>query len=146
MDWSAATAWWFAGAGLVAAELASGTFYLLMLGLGAAAAALAAHAGLGLTGQLLVAALVGGGAVAAWHLLQMRRRSRQAPAAASANRDLNLDIGSSVHVAHWRADGSARVNHRGAGWDARFAGSGTPAAGDFTIRAVDGNCLLLDQG
>ena len=142
MDWSASTIWWLAGAGLVAAELASGTFYLLMLGLGAAAAALAAHAGLALTGQLLVAALVGGGAVAAWHV----RRSRQAPAApANANRDINLDIGSTVHVVHWRADGTARVNHRGAGWDARFAGSGTPAAGDFTIRAVDGNCLLLDQ-
>ena len=143
MDWSAPTAWWLAGAGLVAAELATGTFYLLMLGLGAAAAALAAHAGLGLTGQLLVAALVGGGAVAAWHI----SRSRQTPAAAAnANRDVNLDIGSTVHVAHWRADGSARVNYRGAGWDARFTGSGTPAAGDFTIRAVDANCLLLDQG
>ena len=147
MDWSAPTVWWLAGAGLVAAELATGTFYLLMLGLGAAAAALVAHAGLGLTGQLLVAALVGGGAVAAWHVLQMRRSS-QLPhtAAINANRDLNLDIGNSVHVTHWRADGSARVTHRGAGWDARFAGSGTPAAGEFTIRAVDGNCLLLDQG
>ena len=147
MDWSAPTAWWLAGAGLVAAELATGTFYLLMLGLGAAAAALAAHAGLGLTGQLLVAALVGGGAVAAWHLLQARRSGQHAPTATiNANRDLNLDIGSSVHVAHWRPDGSARVNHRGAGWDARYAGRGTPAAGDFTICAVDGNCLVLDQG
>ena len=143
MDWSASTLWWLAAAGLVAAELATGTFYLLMLALGAAAAALAAHAGLGLSAQLLAAAALGGGAVVVWHL----RRSGLPPATdASSNRDVNLDIGSTVHVAHWRPDGSARVNHRGAGWDARFAGSGTPSAGDFVIRAVEGSCLLLDHG
>ena len=37
MDWSASTGWWLAAGVLVAAELATGTFYLLMLALGAAA-------------------------------------------------------------------------------------------------------------
>ena len=37
MDWSLATWWWIAAGVLVAAELASGTFYLLMLALGAGA-------------------------------------------------------------------------------------------------------------
>jgi membrane protein implicated in regulation of membrane protease activity len=142
MDWTASTLWWLAAAGLVAAELATGTFYLLMLALGAAAAALSAHAGLGSTGQFLTAALVGGGAVALWHLRQLRRPPA---AAAAANRDVNLDIGSVVHVPHWRADGSARVSYRGAGWDARFAGSGAPGAGDFVIRAVEGSRLVLDR-
>ena len=142
MDWSASTLWWLAAAGLVAAELASGTFYLLMLALGAVAAALAAMAGLALSAQLLAAALVGGGAVAFWYL----RRSRQPTRApASTNRDVNLDIGGLVQVAHWRADGSARIHYRGAGWDVRFAGSGAPAAGEFVIRAVEGSCLLLDR-
>jgi len=31
MDWSAATGWWIVAGVLVAAELATGTFYLLML-------------------------------------------------------------------------------------------------------------------
>ena len=142
MDWTGSMLWWLATAGLVAAELATGTFYLLMLALGAAAAALAAHAGLGSSGQLLAAALVGGGAVVLWHLRQLRRP----PAAGAAyNHDVNLDIGGQVHVPYWQADGSARVNYRGAGWDARFAGSGAPAAGDFVIRAVEGSCLLLDR-
>jgi membrane protein implicated in regulation of membrane protease activity len=37
MDWNWATAWWIVAGVLVAAELATGTFYLLMLAAGAAA-------------------------------------------------------------------------------------------------------------
>ncbi|MES6050819.1 hypothetical protein U6S05_12095, partial [Cutibacterium acnes] len=66
------TVWWLLAGVAVAAELTSGTFFLLMLALGAAAGALAAHAGLGLSGQLVTAALVGGGAVAVW--MRWRRR------------------------------------------------------------------------
>ena len=142
MEWTASTAWWVAAAALVAAELATGTFYLLMLALGAAASAVVAQAGFGNSSQLLAAALVGGGAVALWHW----RRSRQAkPADAASNRDVNLDIGGTVHVAHWHADGSARVHYRGAGWDVRFIGDGTPNAGDHVIQAVEGNHLLLNR-
>ncbi len=142
MDWSASTLWWAGAACLVAAELATGTFYLLMLAAGAAAAALAAHAGLALSGQLLAGAAVGGGAVVAWYL--NRSRLPSVPSA-SSNPDVNLDIGSKVHVTHWGPDGSARVTYRGAGWDARFVGNATPSPGDFVIRAVEGSCLILDQ-
>jgi hypothetical protein len=45
MDLSASTLWWLATGALVVLELTSGTFYLLMLALGAAAGALAAHLG-----------------------------------------------------------------------------------------------------
>ena len=139
MDWSAATWWWIASGVLVAAELATGTFYLLMIALGAAAAALAAHAGLGFSVQLLVGALLGSGAVVFWHLRQ-GKAPRVPPA---ANRDLNLDIGSRVHVSAWNADGTARVDYRGAAWTARYAGSDAPQAGEHVIRAVEGNELLL---
>ncbi len=142
MDWSAATAWWIVAGVLVAAELATGTFYLLMLSIGAVAAAIAAHAGFAFSGQLIVGALIGGGAVAAWHL----KRSRQ-PAAppANANRDVNLDIGERVTVTAWQPDGSATVTYRGAAWQARWRGQGAPSPGEHVIRAVDGNRLLLDR-
>src|SRR5262245_26137838 len=110
MSMAAPTVWWVVAGVLVAVELATGTFYLLMLALGAVAGALTAHAGGTLSTQLLAAAIVGGGAVAAWHL----RRARQ-PAAppAEANRDINLDIGTRVQVSAWNADGTARVPYRG---------------------------------
>jgi membrane protein implicated in regulation of membrane protease activity len=142
MDMGAPTMWWLTTGLLVATELATGTFYLLMLALGAAAAALAAHAGLGTSGQLIVGALIGGGSVALWHWRQMQGPKAPAP---SANRDLHLDVGSAVHVDQWRPDGTARVSYRGAGWDARYAGDGTPTPGEHVVRAVEGNRLLLDR-
>ena len=138
-----ATAWWIAAGVLVAAELATGTFYLLMLALGAAAAALAAHLGLAFGGQLLVAAIVGGGAVAAWHVKRGRAAARALPA--DANRDVNLDIGETVHV---RALGRRR-QRRGQLPRRRLGARAMPAAvrrrpGQHVIRAVDGNRLLLE--
>lgn len=139
---SASLAWWIAAGLAVAAELVSGTFYLLMLALGLAAAALAAHAGLGLAVQLLVAAVVGGGAVAAWHV---RRQRHPGVAPAHSNPDVNLDIGQRVQVSAWEADGTARVHYRGSAWTARYAGAGTPSAGAHVVRAVEGNVLLVDR-
>ena len=53
------TWWWLLAGALVGAELLTGTFYLLMLALGAAAGAIAAHLGLPLTGQIVSAAVLG---------------------------------------------------------------------------------------
>lgn len=142
MDWSTATVWWIAAGLLVAAELASGTFYLLMLAVGACAGALAAHLGLGETTQMVMAAIVGGTAVIALN----RRRSRGSKdAPAASNPDMNLDIGQSVQVDAWSADGLAQVQYRGAAWQARFIGSAPARSGRHVIRAVEGSCLLLDR-
>ena len=140
MDWNTPTLWWLATGALVAAELATGTFYLLMLAVGAAAGALAAHAGLGDTAQVVVAALVGGGTTAAWHV---RRKRRPASAPAESNHDVNLDIGQELQVNTWGADGSARVQYRGAAWAVRYAGTGTPAPGTFVIVAMHGSELRV---
>jgi len=83
------TVWWLLAGAAVAVELMTGTFYLLMLAIGLAAAALAAHAGAGLPVQLVTAAVVGGGAVAGWHL---QRGRRLAAPPATGNPDVNLDV------------------------------------------------------
>ena len=142
MELSAAAWWWIAALVLVAAEMATGTFYMLLLALGLAAGALAAHAGLTLTWELVAAATVGGGAVAAWTVRRAWRRP--AANASDPNPSSLLDLGGRVHVARWHADGSARVLYRGAEWNARLAGTGPALPGDYLIRAMDGSVLLLE--
>jgi membrane protein implicated in regulation of membrane protease activity len=140
MDWNASTWWWVLAGVLVAVELATGTFYLLMVALGCAVGALAAHAGLGTTPQLVAAAVVGAGATAGWHFKRLRQPA-QAPS--ESNRDVNLDIGSPVQVPAWADDGSARVSYRGANWSVRFAGPGQPQPGEHVIVSVNGNELRV---
>lgn len=64
---SESTIWWLLAGVAVAVELVTGTFYLLMIAVGFVAGAVAAHLGLALVGQIVVAAAAGGGAVALWH-------------------------------------------------------------------------------
>jgi membrane protein implicated in regulation of membrane protease activity len=140
MDLNAPTLWWLAAGGLVAAELFAGSFYMLMLALGCAAGALAAHAGLGASVQTFTAAVVGAGTTAVWHY-RRARAPRSAPV--ESNRDANLDIGQSVQVPHWEADGSARVSYRGSAWNVAFQGPGQPAPGEHVVVAVQGNRLIV---
>jgi membrane protein implicated in regulation of membrane protease activity len=140
MVWSTATLWWVGAGVLVAAELATGTFYLLMLALGACAGAIAAHFGATLTLQIVIAASVGGVATLLWHWGRARQ-PQSAPA--TANRDVNLDIGERVHVGAWNADATARVQYRGAQWSAQYGGPDTPRPGDHFIVAVEGNRLIV---
>lgn len=135
------TVWWLITGCLVAAELLTGTFYLLMLAIGMAAAALAAHAGLALTVQIGTAAVMGGGAVTAWHLL----RPASATLRASANRDVNLDIGETVHVDAWQPDGSTSVKYRGAQWTAVHAAGTRPSTGAHRIVEVRGSQLVIEK-
>ena len=107
--------WWLLAGTAVAIELATGTFYLLMIGVGLAAAAIAAHLGLPLTAQFLTAAFAGGGGVALWH---WKNSQRPPSAPANANPDVHIDIGEAVQVDHWNADGTASVKYRGANWTA----------------------------
>ncbi|AEG93041.1 NfeD family protein [Ramlibacter tataouinensis] len=136
------TVWWLLAGAAVAVELVTGTFYLLMLAIGLAAGALAAHAGGALAAQLVAAALVGGGAVAAWHVARGRRP--EGPTAA-ANRDINLDIGETVQVDAWQADGTAAVRYRGATWTALPAGGLPGATGPHRVKEVVGNRLIVEK-
>ncbi|GGX89319.1 NfeD family protein [Massilia dura] len=135
--------WLIAAGVLVALELFSGTFYLLMIALGALAGALVASLRIDLPGQMLAAALV---AVAATVLLRRRRRNEPAKVDAARDPNVNQDIGQPVHVPQWHGN-AARVMYRGALWDVELEGKpapGTaPEAGTFTIREVRGSTLIV---
>lgn len=135
------TVWWLLAAGVVALELLTGTFFLLMLAVGMAAGAVAAHLGLGLTAQLISAAVVGGGAIVLWQRWRQRHLSATS---ARANPDVNLDVGQTLHIPGWEPDGTARIRYRGADWTAQLHGIGhTPQAGLHQIVAVEGNRLFV---
>ena len=136
------TLWWVAAGLAVAAELITGTFYLLMLAAGLAAAALVAATGAPMATQVTAAALVGGSAVLV--LRWARSRNTQAPLS-QANKDIHLDIGQTVHIAHWNADGSARVHYRGANWTVVHRVGVTPSAGEHRVAEVIGSRLLVDK-
>ena len=136
------TLWWLLAGALVALELISGTFYLLMLALGAAAGAVAAHLGLAFTGQLVVAAVIGGGAVALWYKLNPRAGDGKP---ARANRDVNLDIGETVQIDQWAADGTSQIKYRGATWTAALLPehAASAAPGPHRIQEVVGSRLMV---
>ena len=140
------TWWWLIAGGAIVLELLSGTVYLLLLGVGFAAAALAAHAGFGLTAQILVAALVGVGAVAVWYAV---RRGRPAEAPSRSNRNVNLDIGQQLQIDAWNDDGTATVRYRGTQWTVvRSAGrapSSAPSPGPHRVVEVVGSRLVVDK-
>ncbi|MBC7701973.1 NfeD family protein [Aquabacterium sp.] len=136
------TLWWMAAGVIVGLELLTGTFYLLMLALGAAAAAVAANMGHPLPTQILIAAVVGGVAALGWHLKRQRSKDH-AQSEGRANPDLHLDLGQTVEVAQWSADGRTRVHYRGADWDARYRGAPPAQPGPHRIQAVEGNTLVL---
>lgn len=140
MGISAATVWWVLAGLAVAAELTTGTFYLLMLALGMAAGAIASYLGFGVPMQIAIAAVVGGGATAVWH---WRRATAVPEAPAAQNRDVNLDIGERVHVAQWTAERTTQVQYRGSTWEARLAPGAPAGGGAHVVSAVEGNWLVL---
>lgn len=134
-----ATLWWLLAGGVIVAELLTGTFYLLMLGLGLSAAALAAHAGMSLEAQIVAAAVVGGGAVVGWYFVKQRRKISE-----PANAANDLDIGETVMVERWQPDGTTRIKYRGADWTALHRPGEVPVAGPHRVAEVLGNRLVIE--
>ena len=136
------TAWWLLAGVLVIAELLTGTFYLLMLALGAIVGAIAAHAGLGTVSQIVIAALLAASAVLICYL-QRKRSPRRQPA--SSNRDVNMDVGETVVVEQWNSDGTAQVRYRGATWTVICRTGALTMPGPHRVAEVVGNRLLVDK-
>ena len=131
---------WLALAGvLVAFELFTGTFYVLMIAIGMAFGAVAAMFGMSLPAQVAVAAVVG---VLATGLLHRSRFGRPLKRDAARDPNVMLDIGQNLHVDTW-ADGKARVMYRGAMWDIDLAPGAIAGAGTFKIVEVQGSRLIV---
>ena len=136
------TIWWLLTGATVAIELMTGTFYLLMFAVGLAAAAIAAHMGASVTVQLVLAALIGGGAVVAWHFL---RGKKMAGKHAEFNRDVNMDIGQTIQVDSWQADGTASIKYRGSFWTVQLQEGSATGAGSYGIEQVIGSRLVVKK-
>lgn len=131
---SAYVIWWIVAFVLVAAELITGTFYLLVYGIAAAAAGIAAWLGMGFIAQLVIAAAIG---LAGTLALKKWKRAE-----ATAGDLQDLDIGQRVAVENWQG-GKGQVRYRGAVWDAEAAGAEVDAARPLYIRAMRGSVLVV---
>ena len=132
--------WFVAAVVLVIIELATGTFYLLMVALGLVAGGVGAWIGLAPGAQTLLAALVAVVLIAA---LRRTRFGRLRRSTAATDPDVNLDIGQVLEVSTWDVYRRARVPYRGADWTVELAPDCAPAPGRFRIVAVQGSTLIV---
>lgn len=131
--------WLAAGFVLVIAELVTGTFFLLVLGIAAFAGSATAWFGLGFWVETLCAAAV---AIAGVFWVQQDRKTMPQFDMAS------LDLGQAVTLDAWvnREQGSARVKYRNTLWDAEVEGERAFDHGQVLfIHAVDGNTLKVSK-
>jgi membrane protein implicated in regulation of membrane protease activity len=132
--------WWFVLAfGLLIAELVTGTFYLLVIALALASAGVAHLLGAALAVQLVVAAAVGFGG----SLWLRRSRFGRLARKEAADSVQHMDVGQVVRVDQWSPSRTARASYRGALWDVELAAGEEPVAGEFVIREIQGNRLIV---
>lgn len=136
---SQTTLWIILAGTLLVVELTTGTFYLMLLALGAGLGAVLSWAGLGIEVQIAVASLFAAGS----SFLLKRKRGDSQQAAEQSDK---LDIGNTVFVAQWggpgEVPGQTRVQYRGASWTA-VSLNNPPQVGTHQIVNVNGNRLEL---
>ena len=135
--------WTILGFVLVIVELMTGTFYLLVIGVGALFGGLAAYLGAPFIIQVGVAGVVA--SFGTWWVQKWHEAHHKGGDQSNA-----IDVGQMVTVANWinHAEGMLRVKYRGAEWDARVkpgdvvsAGAGEGAM--LYILAQDGQCWVV---
>lgn len=130
-------AWGVLGLVLVIAELLTGTFYLLMLGVAAFGAACIAGFGQPFAVQSIVAFVVAAAGCYGAHVWRAKHSTRQMPP---------IDAGMPASFEIWVDAGArlARVRYRGASWDARVEGTDALEPGTTVyVLATDGNTLKV---
>jgi membrane protein implicated in regulation of membrane protease activity len=128
--------WWILATLLIGAELVTGTFYLLAVGIAFTFGGVAALAGASMPLQWLIAGVL---AVIGTTLAHRWRRRRGEPPPLPG-----LDVGQSVRVESWQPDGTARVVYRGTQWNGVLASRATPRRDTMYIVATRGSTLVLD--
>jgi len=131
--------WWWAIAGiaLIIAELITGTFYLLVIGLAALGGAMVAVLHYPFWIQALVASAIAIVGVIA--VTRFRKTQTSTPS-------ISLDVGQTVVLDEWinERDRLARVRYRNAIWDAKIIDEpGADGARTLYIQRVDGNTLYV---
>jgi membrane protein implicated in regulation of membrane protease activity len=129
--------WLLAGLALVIAELITGTFYLLVLGVAAFGAGAAAWLGAVFPLQAITATAVAGVGVYLVHAYRARNAAQQMQ---------SIDAGQPASFESWvdQAAGLARVRYRGASWEARLEGGDAPQPGAVLyVLAAEGNTLKV---
>ena len=127
--------WFILALILLGLEMASGTFYLLVLSIAMAVGGITALLGGGFSVQLVLTALA---SIVGIYLLRRWKGANTGDVSIQ-----NLDIGQTVKVLNWHEDGGARVFFRGAEWDAVFDQSDVVHEGTFYIKDVRGSILVL---
>ena len=132
-------AWLIAGLILIIAELMTGTFYLLVLGIAALVGAGVGYASVGFVWQAVAAT-----AVAVVGVLWIHRYRKTSV----STRMKGLDVGQPAAFDSWvnRSAGHARVKYRDALWDAQVAGDAAGEPGEILyITSVDGSTLKVSK-
>ena len=129
--------WAILGLTLVIIELLTGTFYLLVLSIAAFGAALAAWLGQAFPVQTIVAAVISGFGCYGVHVYRAKNATQQMP---------NVDAGQPASFENWVDQGArlARVNYRGASWDALVDGDAAVYTGAMLyVVSANGNTLKV---
>ncbi len=127
--------WFLLALILVGLEMATGTFYLLVIAIAMAIGGSTALLGLGLTTQLALAGVTGIiGVVYLWRWREQHTLNTTTQ---------SLDIGQAVKILTWNDDGTARVFYRGAAWNAELESQDIGHEGLFYIKAINGSVLIL---
>lgn len=127
--------WFLIALGLLALEMTTGTFYMLVLAIAFGIGGLAGLLGAALPLQIVFSAIT---AIAGTLYLRHARRTRPADHA-----NQSLEINEPVHAVTWRADGSGRAQYRGSEWDAEAESPDMPREGPLYIKAMRGSTLIL---
>jgi membrane protein implicated in regulation of membrane protease activity len=117
-------------------EFATGTFYLLAIGLAFVYPAIAAYVDAS-TGMQMIA--LGAGALV--HVLIVMIMRKLGPPGTPSN--IPDDIGQRVEVIEWIDESSARVKYRGAEWEADKDRAEMPDASFGIIKSVQGSRLVI---